>query len=303
MFCPNCGNNCDNANFCPKCGTKLAQQTEQLAVWSIGQPCPHCGGTKLNGKWCAFCGAQLMVDTVENQQKEISNDIPCGKYKGVTSAITLYDTACVINNRVGLFKKYETRIPYAQITSVVYVRPFGNVTPLGYLLIRWEENKDLPIPPDRRFSGDKTTVTISEIVDTLFYHIYCMLKAIVPTSAEFTMIAPQYETFDEKSLLESADLEYYYRKYAPHRVQAVDALCRRTGAEKKTAKDIVDSFFDMRQKAVYTEDPTEAIRDLNRIVDEIQRKKEEELAEIERRRQEEDTLRRLEEIAERRDRP
>ena len=66
MFCPNCGNDCVNAKFCIKCGTKVDQEVKEAPEWSGGSPCPHCGGTKLDGKNCAFCGAQLLASIGEN---------------------------------------------------------------------------------------------------------------------------------------------------------------------------------------------------------------------------------------------
>ena len=72
MFCPNCGKDCADANFCPKCGTQLQQAVSPAvqSVWQVGMPCPHCGGTKLDGNNCAFCGAQLLANISAQHKSE-----------------------------------------------------------------------------------------------------------------------------------------------------------------------------------------------------------------------------------------
>lgn len=42
MFCPNCGNNCADANFCPKCGRELC-----MPVASDAARCPQCASTSI----------------------------------------------------------------------------------------------------------------------------------------------------------------------------------------------------------------------------------------------------------------
>lgn len=295
MFCPNCGNNCENANFCPKCGTKLPQQAgNESAVWQIGMPCPHCGGTKLEGNCCAFCGAQLVTEAQVESAPEVSSDIPYGVYKGVSSSITLYKTACVVMNRTFLIKKYETRIPYDQITNVVYVCPPDDKGELGYLLIRWQGNKSVPIREDNNFAGDKTTIMTTYVYEPLFYHIYYMLKTVAPASAEFRMVMPPVVETDLDLLLSDVEIDYYFKQFAPYRDRAIDVMCKKTGMNKSTVKRVVDRAFDERQKLLYAADPSESVRDLNRIVNDIERKKAEEQEKIEERRREREKMSELE---------
>ena len=272
MFCPNCGNNCENANFCPKCGTKLPQSVEketESAVWKIGMPCPHCGGTKLDGDCCAFCGAQLTDGSSEVRTKETVKDesceIPCGFYKGVNSSLTLYERECVVST-TPLFKKYVTTIPYDKITRVFYQRPKLVSFDSGHLLFRWEGNKNEPVRENHNYAADKTTVGTNTYPDWIFYHIYYMLKAIAPPTAQFSMkiIPVKMEGLDE--LAKKTDIDAYYDKYAPFRQDAVDEMCRKTGAEKLLATELINRVFDARQKELYDKDPRAAVLDLNLIM-------------------------------------
>lgn len=172
MFCPNCGNNCSDANFCPKCGTKLAQQTKQPAVWSVGQPCPHCGGTKLEGNNCAFCGAQLTVDKPEQQGKKYFG-IPYGTYEGFKGYIILKEDMLVIKN----WCTEPVTVPYEQINEVYYFN--GKWYDFPRITIRWEGNKDRPIPVS--YMGpvyDDTTIYYHDEDRSIFLLIFHTLKDI-----------------------------------------------------------------------------------------------------------------------------
>ena len=79
MFCPNCGNNCGDAKFCVKCGTKIQQEATASTAWAPGMACPHCGGTKIEGDCCAFCGAKLTTQQSKTEDLRFP-DPPLGKY-------------------------------------------------------------------------------------------------------------------------------------------------------------------------------------------------------------------------------
>lgn len=274
MFCPNCGNDCGHAKFCIKCGTKVEREVKESYGWSVGLPCPHCGGTQLEGKNCAFCNAQLISDEPEKTGKEdVSTKIPCGVYKGVLSTLTLYEKECVVKSS-GFFRKYEARIPYNQITAVVFQRCLPVSFANGNLLFRWTGNKEVPIPPDDRITADKTTVSTSTYIDTIFYHVYYALRAIAPDTAEFRMVIPEVNIPELDEYVQKADLTEYFDKYAPYRLKATEAFCKRTGAPEKVGKVLIDRLFDKRQKAIYDVDPKAAIRDLNLIVEDKIRKEE-----------------------------
>ena len=225
--------------------------------------CPNCGNDCGNDKFCTACQASVSQPNAQTEAK--SYTIPCGLYKGVSSALTLYDEACVLCTTGVGFKKYETRIPYDKITAVVYERPLYKATSLGHLLIRWEGNRDLPIPAPNRFSVDQTTVTTATGIDTIFYHIFYMLKALAPATASFDMIIPDAKIPGVEELMQKVDAQAYFDKYAPYRDKAVEEMRRETGATLEQAKETINRIFDARQKPIYDADPMAAISDLNRL--------------------------------------
>ena len=291
MFCPNCGNNCGDARFCTACGTQVQKvevqkqpKEAQEKVWTEGMPCPYCGGMQIENGKCMFCGVQLTAHRVQPVKEENRLlDIPCGVYNGVNSSLTLHETECVVRTTLFFVKKYETRIPYNKIRSVVYVRPTANAVALGYLVFRWEGNESIPISEGNTFSSDKSTITTSEDKDkdTLFYHIFYMLKAVAPASAEFRVIAPAIDLPGLEDLAAKTNLEKYFYEFAPYRQKAVEALRQRTGATKKEATELINRVFDAKQKETYERDPKAAIHDLNLYLN--NKKKQEEQAAKERR--------------------
>lgn len=269
MFCPNCGNDCGEAKFCVKCDTKI-EQVEKNTVWSVGMPCPHCGGTQLEGNNCAFCGAQLLDPLRQFGQvntQEDSYEIPYGLYRGELSDIRLYEDHFVIRKWV-LLKKYETEIAYEKITEVRYVRQNSRGMAYDFLIVRWEKNRDLPIP----VFADRTSVCVSRVFcdvlfdDLLFYHIYCLLRTLAPATAKFSIEISSAYTEETKRRLAEIDLDNYFERFSPFRVQAVTEICKKRKVTRKQARLLVDKVFDQKQKELYDADPSLAVRDLNRII-------------------------------------
>ncbi len=237
MFCPNCGQDCGNANFCSQCGTQLTQKTNK------GLNTPK-GAT----------------------------DIPTSSgYLGVDGSVVLSDSAVSICVN-SLFKKYRIRIPYDQLTTVIYVRPTRKPKAYGALLFRGKENESVPIPKNMIFSGDHTTITVSWETDVLFYHIYNMLKAIAPPTARFEMIISPTNEQNLKKAAQIVDIDYFFNMYAPHRERAASGIHAKYEIPVETAKALVDKVFDERQKKMYEADPLDAIRDLNLVVADTKRK-------------------------------
>ena len=129
MFCPNCGNNCGNANFCASCGTKLPQAAApavQSGEWKAGMPCPNCGGTKLNGDCCAFCGAQLVLtQSIEMFPDEDSFTLPqitlsCA---GSSDIMMLNEDSFTYRSNLPFSKKFnEYTVSYADIKVLKFFR-------------------------------------------------------------------------------------------------------------------------------------------------------------------------------------
>ena len=172
MFCPNCGNNCENANFCPKCGTKLPQQAQnESAAWQIGMPCPHCGGTKLDGDCCAFCGALLREETTPKYEFQI----PYGVYMGASGSwIELRENHLVIKNA----KQREYTIAYKRLRKVAYF-PVKWYT-FGRIIIRWDANENIPIPVElAKIIEDETSVPFLAEDQEKFLKVYREIQNLI----------------------------------------------------------------------------------------------------------------------------
>ncbi len=229
MFCPNCGNDCADMKFCPMCGTKLPKKGEE-------------GQVSEQRVW----------------------GIPDGVYKAFGGYIALGPTWMEIHKKKNLKAKNHTvRFPYTQLTGVSYGR--NNGLEGGFAAVRWEGNRDLPIPKDfGEALWDATSIQTDSPSDLLFYHICCFLYTFVnPSSSNAPMYAR--ECYDDLPSTEQ-DLSSYYEKYKPYRVDAAEALRANTYMTRKEAERLIDAYFDKRQKAEYAEDTSAALRDLNKIL-------------------------------------
>lgn len=282
MFCPNCGKDCQDARFCTPCGTNL-QNDESLqahqTAWSVGMPCPHCGGTKLEGQNCAFCGAQLLDPLQQPQQtdtQEDSYEFPVGSYmSSIGDFLNLGNVSLSITKGI-LFKKIKTSIPYDQMNKVMLVRPRKDDASFGYLLFRYQDNKEVPIPDTGKFGPDKTTLIVRANKIDLFYHIFCVLRTVVPASAEFSIVTPPMTEGRLEKLAAEVNMGASFERFAPYRDRAVEYVCKAVDAEEKEARILVDTAFDARQAEMYAANPALAVRDLNRILADIKRQEEEE---------------------------
>ena len=155
MFCPNCGRDCADANFCSQCGRKLKQTIQEE-----GAPDPHCG-------------AQPTVDKPERERKKYSG-IPYGTYVGYQGYIRLEEDALTIKNE---FTEPCT-VPYEKINEVYYFR--GKFLGFPRITIRWEGNKDRPLPFNSYLGPyyDDTTVYHYFRDKYIFLHIFRTLKDI-----------------------------------------------------------------------------------------------------------------------------
>lgn len=80
MICPKCKSTIlEKAAFCPNCGEKLTENTEQNKKF-----CPSCGGeAKESDIYCAKCGARIAVVTQLNPYTaSYSNTSSSGKITG-----------------------------------------------------------------------------------------------------------------------------------------------------------------------------------------------------------------------------
>ena len=244
MFCPNCGNNCGNAKFCSECGTRLS------------------------------CGLDMQKSHAPEQLTKLQArrfvNLPTTMgFSGKSGVLAFYDSAVSISIGSGKFKK-RTYIPFEQLDTVIYMRPAYNGLGDGALLLRGGENRNVPIPLPRRMSLDDSAVTFLEDGDTLFYHIFQVLKAVAPSTARCYMILPDVKPKNINSIEQQVDMGYFWNEYAPFRRQATQKIEEMYHIKQRIAKILVDRTFDACQEERYKKDPLEAINDLNLLVGKTQ---------------------------------
>lgn len=226
MFCPNCGRNCGAERFCAGCGLKFQELLEK--------------------------------EPTEQPRMEDYGAL-YGKYMGSRGFIILNEDHLVIRHEINK-KVTETTIPYDKLTKVLFFRE-QNWARSEYLLLRWEENENVPIPKWGWFFADETT--IGGIYGLyMHYHIYHILALLAPSSAERGIVNREDGKAMIKELKDGIDLAPYFDKYNPYRDIAVKALRKNTGLKKKEAELVVQNYFDERQNALYAQDPNAAYRDL-----------------------------------------
>ena len=178
-----------------------------------------------------------------------------------------------------MLKKFTTKIPYSQLVAVQFHRQGDIKNNSAYLIVRGEENKHIPMPNEAELRNEKTMIMTTPVTDVLFFHIFSALKAVVPSTVEFSRVAPAENMVTDIKVSEEI-LDALFVKYAPFREDAVEALCTRTGMKRKIAVIVIDCAFDARQTAIYEANPREAIRDLNIVVDKLKKDHKEAVEEL-----------------------
>ena len=265
MFYPNCGKNCGDAKFCVSCGAKV-QQAARAAHWHIGMPCPNCGGNKLDGKYCAFCGTQLLLEVPGAPKSTAKNPmgIPLGTYEGSNGELRLEENGVVIR-RHWKKKHFAIKNPYAYLTTLLYFRPSSD-NEFGHLLIRWTGNSHFPLPPYSDLENDGTTISFDASKEIVFYHIFCMLRAIAPSTAQCSICADDGNEAKIEMTDSQVDLMLYFNKFAPYRHLAANALACDTGISINSSRLLIDCCFDHQQQILYEKDPALSIQDLTKII-------------------------------------
>lgn len=233
MFCPNCGTNCGEANFCHNCGTKLIVDTPQL----------------------------LTAD-------EDSYAIPVGEYTGAGASVWLGEDEFVIRNKI-FAKIYEESIPYDKVTELLFARPYGLFGP-GYIVVRWEGNAHIPLPSNKsEMSLDKTSISFAN--EPVFYQIFQLLRSQAPSCVKSVIVDDSTEKTNLDAVLPDLDLNAHFDQFNPYRRKASAALRQKYRINRKTAWQLITKLFDARQMELYDADPSLAIRDLNRVIKEEKR--------------------------------
>ena len=149
--------------------------------------CPKCGNDCGDNRFCVRCGAQVQESQTNNvYEGKDSYEVPTGKFKSSSGYLRLEKCALIIGDRGDLFKK-EVTIPYDKLITVLYVRSQTRLGSPGFLIDRWEGNRNKPMPVGLARYGDRTSVSFTQREYLMFYHIYCFLKTVAPYSAQFKM--------------------------------------------------------------------------------------------------------------------
>lgn len=248
MFCPKCGRNCGEDRFCMACGTQIPREMEK-----------------------ARDGANEAVELPKRPfRKNGSAKIPTSiGYHGRQGSVLLFESSVSICTGAANNKK-RTVIPFSELTTAVFLRPSANGWRDGVFLLRGKADQGDPIPDMGKMCHDAAAVVVPLEKATLFYHLFCALRAVAPETAEFRMIVPENKIRRLEEQARSVDFEYYWNTYAPFRDRAARALRERYRINPKAAQVLIDREFDWRQELIYKADPQDAIRDLNLLVDDIQ---------------------------------
>lgn len=154
MFCPNCGNNCGDANFCPECGRKLRTNAE--------------------------------VPTTEVKKVEP----PIGKYEGTFGYVEMGVEYLTVHKMI-LFRTVERKIAYQDIVNVAYKKAVGLGS--GYLAIRERKDRLRPIATSQNAASDETALCFGANTSDVFYSIYRHLETFVdPNSVESLAEVPEF---------------------------------------------------------------------------------------------------------------
>lgn len=276
MFCPNCGNNCADANFCPKCGTKLPQKVEQPVEESLGQTCPRCGGILLGDKSCALCGAQLEQDVIV---EEDSYEIPYkSMYIPAARAHIHIAKSFVSITKKGFFKKSETQIPYEKLRRVRYCR---NELLRDSISFYWDDmaasGSDEENVITLNLGGNEGLLEYPTFA--VKFQIFYMFKLLAPHVELETSFAEQNDLVLER-FSHIDDLDDYYSRFSPLINQAVSAIMKDHALPKNDARDLIDTLFIKQLKELYQSEPLLAVRDYHRIKAEQHREYEEMVKEM-----------------------
>lgn len=259
MFCPNCGKDCADANFCSMCGTRIraAETTDTATV--VGMPFSQ-------------------TDTQEDAYV-----FPVGCYVSSTmNSLVLGKSSLVIRKNI-FGKKIEILISYDQLCSIILDKVYDKTPESGFLIVCYKGNEVVPMPGTGKNLINEPVSYVEKGYMDLVYHIFCALKTVAPASAEFSILSPSMTEERLEKLAAEVDMDACFERFSPYRDRAVEYVCNAVHIKAQEARILVDTVFDARQAEMYAENPKLAIRDLNRIVADGKRKEEEKKREREER--------------------
>lgn len=152
MFCPNCGNDCGDANFCSNCGHDLRRAVNQdgLSVSRTHE-----------------------TNRVEHKVIEYPEP-PIGRYNNHDhDYIEIKRDSVFIYKKNFLQKPTSHEIPFSEIRCVTH----GDLGFLGgFLSVRDKKNQSPPLLTDRNAYIDETSLSFSRYQSSDFRKVYDFLK-------------------------------------------------------------------------------------------------------------------------------
>lgn len=229
--------------------------------------CPYCGGNELQGRCCAYCDSIILEeDPKETQQVPAKQEQPPAisvyrEYEACNCTLTLEQDAFVIRNYL-IGKKAElnkTRIPYDEIRALYFLRPEPKFASAGYIIVRWTENADLPIPPRQKCGGargrqDETILSVLSSAEAFYFLIFLFLRSKAPAGIRWEIDDPEPWTPEAAAIGEDA-LSWYFEKYNPHYDRAATELSKGMGIPGKNANLAMRKIFIKKQLEMYESNP------------------------------------------------
>ena len=227
--------------------------------------CPNCGKDCGNSNFCSFCGASLHTNSsTQEALHAFSFSKQEYKLKGASGYIILLNDSLILRNNGDFFPK-DIVIPYDQLTYIAYNRPKATLLSRGTIVFRWKSNNK-PIPHGNARLWDKYSIQFGIYQDIVFYHVYRFLEALVASHAKVSMEIPQSSISDMTNLFQEYEMNKYFERFNPYRFKAINALRREKGTYPLLDLPLVEKYFDLRQGALYSNNPSQAAKDLERII-------------------------------------
>jgi len=164
----------------------------------------------------------------------------------------------------------KVRIPYSELTAMMYVRPADAAFALGYIVFRWKDNT-APLPAEESCANDKASIKFSSVQDFLFYHLFWLIRSQGPSSIRTVVKNMPTDQGESSDMINKYGLSTYFERFNPYRERAAQALCEETSLTEDEAKSVISNMFDIYQGRLYKTNPHAAVRDANRAIREHRR--------------------------------
>ena len=215
--------------------------------------CPNCGKDCGSAKFCPECGEKLQQVAKKDAVWQVGMPCPnCGGTKLDGSNCLFCGAQLIVEVASEESKEEVFNVPFDQLVEVKYKRELNK---FGNLCFRWKHN-----------GGNEYAQVVFDPEDTSssraserFFHLFAVIKYLAPESTKFTLDIPASNRPD-------IDFDDYFRRFAPYRKRAAEALNAEHALGKNAALEMIHTEFEIRQMKMYEEEPRLAIRDMNHVI-------------------------------------